>query len=414
MVATVVTWMVVAVLGGVAVVSATQLSRVRRQIVAIRRGIDQVIEAPGTGILVVDGAGRGPLVGLAESVDTLVAASLDRCHRTEQAKANQNLYWRRRYVQRRLGGEYTHRQAQAVVDESAGVTKQALLQVIERARAVLDTTTTIEESVRSAIDTTQGVVGSATRVAEVLRAFEGRFQQVGGVTEFISAVARQTGLLSLNAGIEAARAGDAGRGFGVVAQEVKSLAAETAASASTIADTVGGLRADVTDMGGAISDVAAGLAHIEQATGSVTTTVAGQRVSLEELDLCVQDVISQMDLLAMLAHNIDRRRHQRAVADGVVRLGGPAGTIVGDLLDLSESGLQCAVERSAVVDVGARLQLSFAVEEAEYTVVARVVRRTVGDRRDQLGLEFEDLGEAQRDVIVECIAGLLAVDDEVE
>ena len=61
---------------------------------------------------------------------------------------------------------------------------------------------------------------------------------IGGFTQVISGIANKTNILSLNASIEAARAGDQGRGFSVVAGEVRNLAAQTAKSSKEIADTI--------------------------------------------------------------------------------------------------------------------------------------------------------------------------------
>lgn len=75
-------------------------------------------------------------------------------------------------------------------------------------------------------------------IEERLGSFSTLLRQVGGVATSIERIAKQTRLLSLNAGIEAARAGEAGRGFAVVAGEVKSLAEETRAATDRIGEIV--------------------------------------------------------------------------------------------------------------------------------------------------------------------------------
>jgi methyl-accepting chemotaxis protein len=82
------------------------------------------------------------------------------------------------------------------------------------------------------------LTAAVDHIEERLGSFSALLRQVGGVATSIERIAKQTRLLSLNAGIEAARAGEAGRGFAVVAGEVKSLAEETRAATDRIGDIV--------------------------------------------------------------------------------------------------------------------------------------------------------------------------------
>lgn len=97
----------------------------------------------------------------------------------------------------------------------------------------------IVQQVLSAIE---GVVNEIENAAQALRELEKESSNIGAVVDVISGVAEQTNLLALNAAIEAARAGEQGRGFAVVADEVRTLASRTQTSTQEIQQMVNRLQ----------------------------------------------------------------------------------------------------------------------------------------------------------------------------
>jgi methyl-accepting chemotaxis protein len=153
-------------------------------------------------------------------------------------------------------------------------------------------------------------VESARRTDTIVRALADGAKQIEHVAELISSIAEQTNLLALNATIEAARAGEAGRGFAVVASEVKSLASQTAEATkeigtriaqiqgatkeaveaidgitatieevSTIATSIGSA---IEEQGAATAEIARSVSQTAEATKEVTTNIGGVSTAANE------------------------------------------------------------------------------------------------------------------------------------
>jgi methyl-accepting chemotaxis protein len=168
-------------------------------------------------------------------------------------------------------------EASTNVQSVASATDELSASVGEIGRQVQDSSNIAVEAVRQAERTD-------ARITELSHAA----QRIGDVVKLITAIAEQTNLLALNATIEAARAGEAGRGFAVVASEVKALAAQTAKATDDIGTQITSMQAATHDSVEAIKEIGGTIGRISHIAAAIAAAVEQQGTATVEIARNVQ------------------------------------------------------------------------------------------------------------------------------
>ncbi|MBM3392055.1 MAG: methyl-accepting chemotaxis protein [Betaproteobacteria bacterium] len=197
-------------------------------------------------------------------------------------------------------------QASVSVSETAA-NAQSANEIVTKARA----------GVEHALDVMSETVSNVNGIADLIRAsgasvgqLEQSSRKIGGIVQVIKEIADQTNLLALNAAIEAARAGEQGRGFAVVADEVRKLAERTSHATEEIAGLIGDIQSQI---GGTVSGMQQANAQTAQSldfVGSTENALRGIGRDSEEVAMNVRsiaDAIREQDAaIHQVASNIER------------------------------------------------------------------------------------------------------------
>ncbi|MBB4365445.1 methyl-accepting chemotaxis protein [Bradyrhizobium sp. CIR18] len=316
--------MLMMALGGLAIGAVLALwlgNGISRPMIAMCKAMREL--ASGNFDVVLPGLGRkdeiGEMAGAVEEFKVQAVAKAERDAAASEAQNREQAASRRSELIRfaddfesAVGAIVSNVSASAVQLESAASTltrtaettqslSSQVAGVSEQASSNMQSVATATEELSASVEEIGRQVRDSSRIAEaaVVQAKEtdGRIgklshaaQQIGEVVKLITAIAEQTNLLALNATIEAARAGEAGRGFAVVASEVKSLASQTAKATDEISSHITGMQGATAESVAAIKEIGATIGQISSISTSIASAVEQQGAATQEIARSVQTV----------------------------------------------------------------------------------------------------------------------------
>jgi methyl-accepting chemotaxis protein len=251
--------------------------------------------------------------------------------------------------------------AQTTTEQVAGATTASARDAHETSRAAAEARGAADAGAETIVRASEAMSAARDASAEAGRAISelgAKSQRIGGIVDTITAISEQTNLLALNAAIEAARAGEQGRGFAVVADEVRKLAEESQAAASSIAGLVAEIR-DETER--TVAVVAAGAARGE--TGAAT--VAEARDAFTRIAASIE-VVSER--VSQVSTAVDQ------IAGGAAQV----STDMGEVVTVAEQSSATAQQVSAAAEETSASQQQIAASAHELSRTAHELDELVG------------------------------------
>jgi len=195
-------------------------------------------------------------------------------------------------------------------DNVAAAMEEATTNVTAMSAGIEEMSSTISEvanNTTQAKEITNRAVSQAQSASQKIDTLGMAAQEIGKVTEAITAISAQTNLLALNATIEAARAGEAGKGFTVVANEIKELARQTADATNEIAD-------KIQDIQNSTSQSVSEINQISKISEEIDTIVTGIAAAIEEQSVTTRDIAESASQVSQGLSDVNENVAQNSLA----------------------------------------------------------------------------------------------------
>lgn len=325
--------------------------RIRKSLLAIARDMEKIGSGHFDVRVEVKGRDELALVGqkmneMATELRKLVAHVQGQANRLHTAAEELNLS-----AQQNTGAIHSITENISMISErvsqqtrevlAAATTVSEISQGVEQVAVAAEATTRATSStferaqdgmklVKNVITTVRQATGEVERTAEQMHGLRERARQITSIVEMISSIASQTNLLALNAAIEAARAGDAGRGFSVVASEVRKLAEESSSFSERIASIAHSINDEAMDMSKHMDDIVA--------------MVSSGLQSVETVGTAFQHIVADIQSAAEQSESMSAASEEMAAGNQVVTSSMQRLSAVSDEINQSLGGVVTTVD----------------------------------------------------------------------
>ena len=245
------------------------------------------------------------------------------------------------------------------------------------------------EAVARTVEGMRAISENMENTARVINGLGKRSQEIGRILEVIEEIADQTNLLALNAAIEAARAGEAGRGFAVVADEVRKLAERSVEAAKEIGDVVGKVQQETTD---AVEVARSGASEAKQGIALADKAGAALRNIIES-------VSRSSELMGQIAEATGKQSQASSeVLDTVSRMNSATSQVTQAVREQAEGSKQIRAAMENIKKVMSQAAYSTR-EQAAGGRQVRLAVENINKIASQVGVATREQAEGSRQII---------------